>query len=124
MTRGLITLAASLLTAVTCAPSGPIAAGPGSPDAGKQLVTSKGCIACHTIQQVPEARGTVGPVLDGVGDPIGRPKIAGGTLDNTPENLRRWLRDPPAAKPGTMMPNLSLTPQEISHLLAFLQTLK
>lgn len=124
-TRRLIAPIAVFLTSLACALGGPASgAGPGSPEAGKQLVTSKGCIACHTIQQVPEARGTVGPVLDGVGDPNARPTIAGGTLDNTAENLRRWLSDPPAAKPGTMMPNSSLTPQEISHLVAFLQTLK
>lgn len=125
MTRAPIVLVGLALTALACAPGGPTSgAGPGSPEAGKQLVTSKGCIACHTIQQIPEARGTVGPVLDGVGDPNDRPKIAGGTLDNTPENLRRWLSDPPAAKPGTVMPNLGLTRQEIGHLVAFLQTLK
>ena len=116
------------LLAVSCGgqASAPPAARPagGSPEQGKKLVGEKGCIACHTINQIPEARGAVGPQLDGVGDAQNRPKIAGGVLANTPDNLRKWLSDPPAAKPGTLMPNLSLSPQEIEHLVAFLQTLK
>ena len=52
-----------------------------------------------------------------------RPTI-GGTLPNTPENLRAWLIDPHAFKPGTMMPNLGLTEAEATDLVAFLETLK
>lgn len=96
----------------------------GSADAGRQLITAKGCSGCHAISSIPEARGTVGPPLDGVGDPATRPTIAGGTLDNNTDNLAKWLSDPPAVKPGTMMPNLGLSPQERRHLVAFLQTLK
>lgn len=96
----------------------------GSPEEGRKLVTEKGCIACHTISSVPNALGAVGPVLDGVGDPTARPKIADGRLDNTPENIKTWLSDPPAVKSNTAMPNLGLSPQEIAHLAAFLQTLK
>lgn len=96
----------------------------GSPEEGRRLVTEKGCIACHTIASVPNALGAVGPVLDGIGDPANRPKIADGRLENTPENIKTWLSDPPAVKPNTAMPNLGLSQQEIAHLIAFLQTLK
>lgn len=96
----------------------------GSVDQGRKLITAKGCSGCHTISSIPEARGTVGPPLDGLGNPGGRPRIAGGTLDNTAANLEKWLSDPPAVKPGTMMPNLGLSAQEKRDLVAFLETLK
>jgi cytochrome c2 len=103
---------------------GSLAAGPVSPETGKQLMVSKGCVACHKAPDVPGAVGEVGPDLTGVGDTSKRPQIAGGTLTNSPENMKRWLANPPAVKPGTQMPNLNLTPREMDSLVAFLQTLK
>lgn len=40
------------------------------------------------------------------------------------DNLRRWLKDPPAVKPGSRMPNLKLSDQDITDLVAYLQTLR
>jgi len=88
---------------------------------GKVLFASKGCIACHVTKEVPSAVGTVGPNLDGVAS---RPAIAGGAIQNTPANLRRWLDNPPAMKPGTQMARIGLTPIEIDNLILFLDTLK
>jgi cytochrome c1 len=42
----------------------------------------------------------------------------------TAEGLRTWLHDPPAVKEGSIMPNLGLTDQEITALVAYLQSLK
>ncbi len=53
-----------------------------------------------------------------------RPTIAAGVLDNTPENLARWLRDPPSVKPGSKMPKLPLTEQDISALVSYMQSLR
>jgi len=44
-----------------------------------------------------------------------------GVLENTPENLARWLRDPDSVKPGTTMPNLYLSDVEIQILVEHLQ---
>jgi len=41
-----------------------------------------------------------------------------------PENLRLWLINPPKEKPGSIMPNLGLSSDEITALVAFLQTLR
>ena len=112
------------LVVAACSSAAPGLGGAPSPAVGKQLFVAKGCIACHVVQQIEEARGTVGPSLDGMGDPERRRTVGGGALDNTPENLKRWLKDPPAVKPGTTMPDLSLSAQEIEHLAAFLLTLK
>jgi cytochrome c1 len=38
-----------------------------------------------------------------------------------PAFVRQWLRDPSAVRPGTDMPNLRLSDEEIEALLAFLQ---
>ncbi len=92
----------------------------GDPNAGKELIVSKGCSGCHTVPVVPEAKGTVGPNLGGF---AGRPQIAS-TLPNNPDNLTKWLKNPPSVKPGTQMPNLGLSEQEIANLEAFLYTLK
>src|SRR5207247_2994854 len=80
----------------------------GDATAGKQLFVAKGCVACHKAPGVPEAQGVVGPDLKGV---AGRPKL-GAVLDNTPENMRRWLLDPQSAKPGTSIPSHGLTESE------------
>ena len=50
--------------------------------------------------------------------------FAGGIFKLSPENLAIWLRDPPGEKPGSIMPNLHLTEDEIAKLVAYLETLK
>lgn len=87
---------------------------------GFQVFMGKACVGCHTIAGT-KAQGQVGPNLTHVG---GRSIIAGGLLENTPENLARWLDNPPAIKPGSLMPRLNLTPQEIQALVAYLSSLK
>lgn len=105
---------------------------------GAQLFADRGCTACHTIRGLPGAAGTVGPDLTYFSD---RGWFAGAIFENTDENLRRWLADPPGMKPmqpppppGQQpregetsvagMPNLGLTPDEVDALVAFLRTLR
>jgi cytochrome c oxidase subunit 2 len=91
-------------------------------EAGKALVTQKGCGACHMIPGIPGAAGTIGPNLAGVAS---RTRIAGGAVPNNgPDDLKKWIMNPPALKPGTLMPNLSLTDDEATKIVAFLETLK
>ncbi len=90
---------------------------------GKQLFASKGCIACHAAPGVAGATGTIGPSLGGIGDPGKRPQLAAG-IPNTPDNIRRWIKDPASVKAGTMMPNLNLNDKEADDLVAFLVTLR
>lgn len=94
-----------------------------SPEQGKQLFSTKGCVGCHKVKEVPGAVGEVGPPLDGIGNTSAHPRIAG-VLENNPDNLKRWLANPPGVKPGTQMPNLGLSAREVDSLVAFLQTLK
>ncbi len=50
--------------------------------------------------------------------------LAGGILDNTPDNLRAWLRDPSVLKPGAQMPKLAATDLQLDQLVAYLESLK
>lgn len=77
------------------------------------------CAACHTVAGT-SAQGAVGPELTNFAS---NPQIAG-VLENTPENLHEWLADPPAVKPGTAMPDLGLTDQQIEALTEYLYTLE
>ena len=133
----LVGLAASILVLAACsapapapAASKPAAAAAssgttvtGDAAAGKELFLRKGCVACHVAQGIQGATGTIGPNLNGIGDPAKKPKLADGAA-NTPEHIREWIKDPQKLKPGTMMPNLQLTDKEADDLTALLMTLK
>ncbi|MBI4419950.1 MAG: cytochrome c oxidase subunit II [Gemmatimonadetes bacterium] len=77
------------------------------------------CLICHTIGGI--SGGIMGPSLTHL---AGRSTIAAGMLPNTAENLARWLRDPPAIKPGSKMPRIGLTEEEIAALVPYLQSLR
>jgi cytochrome c len=99
---------------------GPLTPAPavaGNPAVGRQLFGAKGCGGCHTLDGLPGAAGVAGPNLTNV---TLRPTLAGETLPMAPDSLARWLLDPPALKPGTLMPRLGLSPQEAQDLTAFL----
>jgi cytochrome c oxidase subunit 2 len=98
------------------------AAAAGDPAVGAQLIQQKGCPACHTIPGIPGANGTIGPNLAGVAS---RTTIAGGAVPNNgPNDLKAWIINPLALKPTTIMPNLGLTDQEATNIVAYLETLK
>ncbi|MBV9897644.1 MAG: cytochrome c oxidase subunit II [Chloroflexi bacterium] len=98
------------------------APGGGDPAVGAQLIQQKGCGGCHTIPNIPGANGTIGPNLAGVAS---RNRIAGGAVPNNgPNDLKAWIMNPPGLKPGTIMPNLGLTDQEATNIVAYLETLK
>ena len=92
----------------------------GDPERGRSAISQYGCGACHTIPGVAGADGTVGPPLARFAQ---RDYIAG-ELRNTPENLVRWIQDPPAVEPRTAMPNLGVTEADAHDIAAYLYTLK
>ena len=65
-----------------------------------------------------KASGAVGPPLDG----IAARAIIAGKLDNRPDNLERWIRDPQAVNPGTAMPDLDVGRRDARDIAAFLYT--
>lgn len=88
---------------------------------GSLLFAQKGCGGCHTIEGVSE--GKVGPNLSHFAT---RTSFAGSIFQNNDQNLRRWLRDPQGEKPGNKMliPGGPLKPDEITQLIAYLNTLR
>jgi len=87
---------------------------------GRELFETRACFACHAIQGT-SAQGDVGPNLTDIGV---RTTIAAGMLPNTPENLARWIQNPQAIKPGSLMPVVPFTPDELNDLVTFLQSLR
>jgi cytochrome c oxidase subunit 2 len=83
---------------------------------GAQLFQAGACKTCHAIDGTA-AKGNVGPNLTYF---AGRTSVAGKTLPNTVENVKTWLRNPQAVKPGNLMPNLNLKEDEIDALTAYL----
>ena len=88
------------------------------------------CWACHTVKGSSRSRGQVGPPLTHLTD---RGHIVDGLMENTPENLRIWLEDPCAVKPGNKMctgapvfndPERKLSDDQISALVAYLSSLR
>jgi len=67
------------------------------------------CVACHTLDG---QGGQVGPALDDVGS------------RKNADDIRAWLHDPQASKPGAKMPKLPLTDEQIGELAAFLSQKK
>lgn len=86
----------------------PTVASAASVDDGRPLVFNQMCVPCHSVGG---RGGAVGPALDGVAD----------RLDA--EFFPRWLHEPNAVRPGTRMPRLPLTEDQISDLSTWLQTL-
>ena len=91
----------------------------GSASAGQHVFESTACINCHTVAGTL-AHGRFGPDLTHL---MSRDTIAAGAAANTPENLKRWIRNPDAIKPGSLMPAMQLGDQELNVLTTYLETL-
>lgn len=83
---------------------------------GAALIRQRGCGACHTIDGIAGAHGLVGPSLEDFG---ARAYIAG-SLTNEPDEVVRWIMDPQAIEPNTVMPDLGLTQAEARDVAAYL----
>jgi cytochrome c oxidase subunit 2 len=101
----------------------------GTPEfAGYQVFVAKGCIQCHTVRfdsspnLVPEDAFS-GPELTHFAS---RNVFAGAILPGEDQTraaaLKEWLANPPEVKPGSFMPNLALTEQEIDDLIIWLES--
>lgn len=88
--------------------------------AGSALFAHYACSSCHQIRGTL-ARGQQGPDLTHFGS---RRTMLAGLLPNTPANVRRWLTDPQAVKPGAHMPRFIFGQDSIRALAAYLTQLK
>jgi cytochrome c oxidase subunit II len=96
---------------------------------GEGVFVTKSCVGCHAITGHPDRNANVinkkiGPNLTHYNS---RSFLAGGALENTPENLARWLRNPEEVKSGNLMSSVVkpgfLSEQEVQDLVAYLRTL-
>jgi cytochrome c oxidase subunit 2 len=55
---------------------------------------------------------------------MSRATIASGAAENTPDNLRLWLRTPDAIKPGSLMPAMQLSDADLDALVRYMQSLR
>ncbi len=85
----------------------------------RQLIRDYGCVACHTVPGVKGPSSKVGPPLEN----MALRGYIGGVLPNTPDNLVRWLLDPPAIDPLTAMPNMGMNDGDAKDIAAYLLTL-
>lgn len=84
-------------------------------------IFNNSCISCHAVSTSNELP-QIGPNLASFGE---REKIAG-ILDHTEDELKRWLKDPEAVKPGNKMTGMygKLKPEELDALTEYLMGLK
>jgi cytochrome c oxidase subunit II len=87
---------------------------------GRHLFEQTACVNCHAVAGTPAA-GRFGPDLTHL---MSRDTIAAGVAPNTRDNLRRWLEDPSALKPGALMPAMGLTADDRDAMTEYLLTLR
>jgi cytochrome c oxidase subunit II len=86
---------------------------------GRQVLESEACAGCHTVAGT-NATGDEGPDLS---DVAARRELGAGATENTPEELRRWIRDSQDIKPGNHMPPIELSDRDLDALVAYLEQL-
>jgi cytochrome c oxidase subunit 2 len=87
---------------------------------GQEIFERTACINCHTVAGTA-ATGRFGPDLTHL---MSRDTIGSGAASNTPANLRQWIRDPGAIKPGCLMPSMELSDPEINAVAAYMESLR
>jgi putative membrane protein len=87
---------------------------------GRTAIRKYGCGSCHTIPGVTGARGMVGPPLGEVSQRV----FIAGVLPNEPDNMIRWIENPPGIDPMTAMPNMGVTVRDARDIAAYLYTLR
>jgi cytochrome c oxidase subunit 2 len=88
--------------------------------AGRRVFESTSCVNCHAVGGT-NGTGRFGPDLTHL---MSRHTIAAGAAENTSENLRLWIQNPDAIKPGSLMPAMKLSDQDLDALTRYLETLR
>jgi cytochrome c oxidase subunit 2 len=94
--------------------------GEGAPGRAGKIFQQYTCLNCHAVSGI-STNGTAAPDLTHLAS---RQTLGAGVLENTPDNLARWLKNPQAIKPGCLMPNFKLTDQQAQDLTDFFESAK
>jgi cytochrome c oxidase subunit II len=90
------------------------------PSRGQRIFESTACVNCHAVSDTV-AKGRFGPDLTHL---MSRDTIGAGAAANTPEQLRLWIRNPDAIKPGSKMPAMGLGDGDVAAVATYLETLR
>jgi mono/diheme cytochrome c family protein len=91
-----------------------------SRERGDVLLRQYACHSCHRID------GVVGPNVD-VGPPLrawSRQHYIAGVLPNTQANLIKWIANPRAVSPQTLMPDMAVPETHATEIATFLLTMQ
>jgi cytochrome c oxidase assembly factor CtaG/cytochrome c2 len=91
----------------------------GDPARGRTAIVHYGCGSCHVIPGIHSAVGRVGPTLAGIADR----RMVAGIVQNTPDEMVRWIMTPQSMAPGNAMPNLGVSDTQARDIAAYLYTL-
>lgn len=87
---------------------------------GRSAIRKYGCGSCHDIPGVSGASGMVGPPLAKIAQRV----YIAGVLPNEPDNMIKWIENPPGVDPKTAMPYMGVTPRDARDIAAYLYTLR
>jgi cytochrome c oxidase subunit 2 len=87
--------------------------------AGRQVFEHNACMNCHRVEGT-SADGRFGPDLTHL---MSRATIAAGAAENTNDNLRLWIQNPSAIKPGSLMPAMQLSDADLDAVVSYMETL-
>jgi cytochrome c oxidase subunit 2 len=88
--------------------------------AGKRVFEANACINCHTVRGT-SADGRFGPDLTHF---MSRVTLAAGAAENTHDNVRLWIENPGAIKPGSLMPAMKLNDADLDAVVSYMETLR
>jgi cytochrome c oxidase subunit 2 len=88
--------------------------------AGKHVFERNACMNCHAVGGTP-ADGRFGPDMTHL---MSRATIAAGAAENTHDNLRLWIQNPSAIKPGSLMPAMKLSDADLDAVVSYMETLR
>ena len=87
--------------------------------AGRRVFERNACMNCHAVGGT-SADGRFGPDLTHL---MSRATIAAGAAENTHDNLRLWIQNPSAIKPGSLMPAMKLSDADLNAVVSYMETL-
>jgi mono/diheme cytochrome c family protein len=93
---------------------------PYSAENAKVMLRQYACHSCHRIEGVIGPESYAGPALVD----WSRRKFIAGVAPNTYENLVRWIREPQAMSPQTLMPDLDVPDDHARQMAAYLMSLR
>ncbi len=103
-----------------CGPSPLHSANAARVEHGRVLLERYHCGTCHSIPSVAAARGQLAASLDGYGL---RSYIVG-RVRNEPAMLARWIAEPDSIVPGTLMPDMGVSPADAQAMAVYLGQLR